>query len=105
MENNEIEITYFWKNDQLDYEIELIINNRVIGAIVSVTHTEAYGDVMDEPGIYYSKLVDVFKIDDLTYFNASMEEITLPKDESDDIRHEIAQKIENATDLIFIEFL
>lgn len=105
MKTNEIEITYFWTDDCREFEIEFMLNGKLFDATAKISETEAYGDVMDEPGIYYTKLFDVFKIDELRYFNNHNEPMTLSKDENDDIRHEIAKEIENATDLIFIEFL
>lgn len=105
MKTNEIEITRIWTEDCREFEIEFMLNGKLFDATAKISETEAYGDVMDEPGIYMSKLFKVFKIDDLRYFNYHNEPMTLPKDQSDAVRLEIAQEIENATNLTFIEYL
>jgi hypothetical protein len=93
------------ENNERDWQFYTDLNGQTIFTNVTIEVMSAYGEVMDEPGVYVSIPCEAFQICDLTHENEDCEPVTLTTEQNALIREEIAQYINDNSEFVYKNYL
>jgi hypothetical protein len=93
------------EDNNREWQFYTELNGGIIFINARIEVMDAFGEVMDEPGVYVSIPCEAFEICDLTHENEDCEPVTLTPEQNKVIREEIAEYINDNSQFVYKEYL